>query len=402
MESDDSPRDNRDELVRFRLPDGSGRSTNRIPEETWEYYKDVILQKYKTGTLQTVREEMRQEFNFDVTTRQLVHHLGTVWRVKKYNTKVSLNGSTSRSRNTGRALNSPGPQRSKAPITLTPCPSSPTIQGIDAPRTSETPSAGIFPNRPSVEDVPTPPQYLTTSASLPADVTKERHPEVEGPDASMEDSNMGSNSDRSYICPFRKRNPLRFNIRDHPPCALETYRDMQHLKKHVAEFHASRTPWRCPRCKKGFSTEDEVSLHLAVPTDQICELIASGPATDPEDGLASTALFSLGDWRQTANSANWTQLWRTIFPQDERVPSPDFHPIVEHFEIQNFIRQRFPAMASSQLGIAEAVLAEKLEGVWDKLFESFQLPSEQPERMSQQPQVAPLTVPRFQEESMDP
>ncbi|KAK0645644.1 hypothetical protein B0T16DRAFT_457654 [Cercophora newfieldiana] len=60
--------------------------TNRIPPETWERFKDIILDKYlkQKRTLKVVRKEMKEEYEFDATTRQLVHHIGTVWGVKKY------------------------------------------------------------------------------------------------------------------------------------------------------------------------------------------------------------------------------------------------------------------------------------------------------------------------------
>jgi hypothetical protein len=37
-------------------------------------------------------------------------------------------------------------------------------------------------------------------------------------------------ADSNLSCPFRKRNPLRFNIRDHPPCANHSYSGMAQLK----------------------------------------------------------------------------------------------------------------------------------------------------------------------------
>ncbi|KAK0617685.1 hypothetical protein B0T14DRAFT_525681 [Immersiella caudata] len=61
------------------------RSTARIPQEMWEEHKDIILAKYQRSTLVAVKKEMEEEYGFCATTRQLVHHIGTVWGVKKYN-----------------------------------------------------------------------------------------------------------------------------------------------------------------------------------------------------------------------------------------------------------------------------------------------------------------------------
>lgn len=34
----------------------------------------------------------------------------------------------------------------------------------------------------------------------------------------------------NFSCPFRRRNPLRFNVRDHPKCALAPFSDITLLK----------------------------------------------------------------------------------------------------------------------------------------------------------------------------
>lgn len=63
---------------------GTIPTTTRISEEKWKKYKPIILEKYEKGTLQSVKEEMMKEHGFSATTRQFVHHIGTVWKVKKY------------------------------------------------------------------------------------------------------------------------------------------------------------------------------------------------------------------------------------------------------------------------------------------------------------------------------
>ena len=35
---------------------------------------------------------------------------------------------------------------------------------------------------------------------------------------------------KAYTCPFRKRNPIRFNVRDYQTCALSTFPDIPHVK----------------------------------------------------------------------------------------------------------------------------------------------------------------------------
>jgi len=38
------------------------------------------------------------------------------------------------------------------------------------------------------------------------------------------------NEDQNLACPFRKRNPMRFNIRDRPSCSLHSYPTVKNLK----------------------------------------------------------------------------------------------------------------------------------------------------------------------------
>jgi hypothetical protein len=82
---------------------GKGQAT-RYKVLEWEGLKSIILKKYETKTLETVRKEMEEEYQFVATTRQLVHHIGTVWGVTKYK-----KGQPSRSRSTKRknASNAP-------------------------------------------------------------------------------------------------------------------------------------------------------------------------------------------------------------------------------------------------------------------------------------------------------
>jgi hypothetical protein len=256
---------------------------------------------------------------------------------------------------------------------------------------------------PSTDHVwqPTPSQM--ESRSLSSDTMKGPQLNDEDPDSSMEESKASENPDCDYSCPFRCRNPIRFNIHDHPQCALYAYRDIHRLKKHIREHHVSRTPWRCPRCFKHFGTSDDVGAHLAVPAERICELSLE-PTVNPEDGLSSSALFSLRDRRAAVKIENWTQLYQMIFPQDDRVPSHHFRSPAEHTELQYFIRQHFPKFAGPELGIPETVLAGKLHSVWDKLFESFPLPSRQSEPTPQQPRVAHIgsaPIPRRVNEAVD-
>jgi len=48
--------------------DGDGlHGMTRIPDETWENFKGVILEKYQKGTLKAVKREMEEEHGFVAT-----------------------------------------------------------------------------------------------------------------------------------------------------------------------------------------------------------------------------------------------------------------------------------------------------------------------------------------------
>jgi len=48
--------------------DGDGlHGTTRIPDERWERFKDVILDKYQKGTLKAMKKEMEEEYGFIAT-----------------------------------------------------------------------------------------------------------------------------------------------------------------------------------------------------------------------------------------------------------------------------------------------------------------------------------------------
>ncbi|KAK1519291.1 hypothetical protein CABS01_16611 [Colletotrichum abscissum] len=107
------------------------------------------------------------------------------------------------------------------------------------------------------------------------------------------DSNYDVEEGRS--CPFRKRNPRKFNARDLDSCANRSYKNMTDFMYDSMGDILSR------------STE---SSRQSKPD--------AGPQ-DPENGvnIRKVALTS-GNMIQT-----WHQLWGLLFPDDEEIPSPN-------------------------------------------------------------------------------
>ncbi|KAK4650993.1 hypothetical protein QC762_700775 [Podospora pseudocomata] len=59
--------------------------TDRIPESRWEEFKDQIVAKYRTSTIDATKKYMEREFNFKASRRQYVHRLGRAkWNISKY------------------------------------------------------------------------------------------------------------------------------------------------------------------------------------------------------------------------------------------------------------------------------------------------------------------------------
>lgn len=123
----------------------------------------------------------------------------------------------------------------------------------------------------------------------------------------------------NYSCPFRVRNPVRFNIRHHEVCAMTSFESLADLRHHVMSYHRRRAmPHQCQRCKVGFPTQQALDAHLMLPKDEMCDTVPAGTPRNPEDGISE-------DVDRTLASGNgirtWDDLWRLIFPMDDQIPS---------------------------------------------------------------------------------
>ncbi|KAJ2894400.1 kinase-like protein [Zalerion maritima] len=143
-----------------------------------------------------------------------------------------------------------------------------------------------------------------------------------------------------YPCPYRKRNPLRFNVRDYQSCALTSFPSIPQLKRHVLKTHMKvdsslpNSSFNCGRCRKGFQSSNELNLHLRAPLETICSVqdeTISGD--DPEDGVAAEMEARLRNRRPENQVLDWNTLWEVLFPNDSFVPSPDYETVIEDHEV---------------------------------------------------------------------
>ncbi|KAI1212082.1 uncharacterized protein F4807DRAFT_417493 [Annulohypoxylon truncatum] len=161
--------------------------------------------------------------------------------------------------------------------------------------------------------------------------------------------NKKNQVDEQLACPYRKRNAIRFNVREYPKCANTSYPNMSQLKKHLTSTHAFiRTDAknsRCGRCRKTFPRE-EIKDHIETcdypPRTQL-KSISSSLDTNPEDGfdrIIESRLASRGPDR----IIEWTTLYRALFPADEEIPKPDFEPVVENYDVAENYKRTKPTL----------------------------------------------------------
>ena len=146
-----------------------------------------------------------------------------------------------------------------------------------------------------------------------------------------------NSDDQRLSCPFRKRNPVKFNVRDHQNCAVQSFPDVSQLKRHVKIFHKQKavSPFDCPRCKRNMGAKEALQEHLAVSNDRICTFQETPSSQNPEDGINAKIEDLLNGRRANSKVDTWDILWQTLFPDDhvDAIPDSAFVPPVELDEV---------------------------------------------------------------------
>ncbi|KAK4183235.1 hypothetical protein QBC35DRAFT_394308, partial [Podospora australis] len=149
------------------------------------------------------------------------------------------------------------------------------------------------------------------------------------PKISIKEDKEGAKDDSFRIaCPFRKRDPLKINIRSHPTCSLNFWTDISCLVQHLEEDHAPlpepERGYLCPRCGEIFSTPDQRDDHWRQPVT--CTLLSESQRSprhlDPEDGVTAKVYDALCTRNTTDRIDNWYSLWIALFPKDNRDSIP--------------------------------------------------------------------------------
>ncbi|KAK3988240.1 hypothetical protein QBC44DRAFT_244036 [Cladorrhinum sp. PSN332] len=137
-----------------------------------------------------------------------------------------------------------------------------------------------------------------------------------------------------FMCPFRLKDPLRFNVRDWYDCATKVYvceessskrNELNELRRHLKLKHArpgAPSPPYCSKCKEEFPTEMRLDDHAKQETCTYRELFMSN---DPLDGLTQDAERELSSkqGRQGASAmTQYRQICHIVLGADSEVPSP--------------------------------------------------------------------------------
>jgi len=148
-----------------------------------------------------------------------------------------------------------------------------------------------------------------------------------------------------YPCPFRKRNPVRFNCRDFEYCAKAPFKSMTDLKygihrfpipsfangistisltlasrKHIIKYHKRQQEQQqcalsCVRCHLGFVKFEDWHEHMTRDPENMCK--TTSPPTS-EDGISRSLDSRL---RGRSEHFTWVTLWKSLF-DDNEVPDP--------------------------------------------------------------------------------
>ncbi|RSL97706.1 hypothetical protein CEP52_010747 [Fusarium oligoseptatum] len=136
--------------------------------------------------------------------------------------------------------------------------------------------------------------------------------------------------DGNFSCPYRRRNPRVFNVRDFPTCAQNSFSSITLVKRHVMAAHQAKDfNTQCETCSAWFRTEKALNSHI---NNRSCSNLLF-PAVDEHDkGITDDIENKLRDRRSRTKVLNWDDLWRTIFPSSQVIGSSDFVPVREHGE----------------------------------------------------------------------
>ncbi|KAL2759911.1 hypothetical protein ACRALDRAFT_1079156 [Sodiomyces alcalophilus JCM 7366] len=151
-------------------------------------------------------------------------------------------------------------------------------------------------------------------------------------------------------CPFRKKNPARFNVREHHSCAMTYFPKFAELRQHIVKQHRRADPsaFLCDRCNRDFPCRKDLRDHQRLPREQMCDITDHDPESGI-DGSTATKLLSRKRASGTSVDVQWREIWGLLFPDDEdhQVENWDFCPVIEHFEVTTRLMDSLTTLETS-------------------------------------------------------
>ncbi|KAJ3528653.1 hypothetical protein NM208_g10107 [Fusarium decemcellulare] len=170
---------------------------------------------------------------------------------------------------------------------------------------------------------------------------KRKHHDSSGEDLSqkVEIQSKKPKSDIQYSCPYRRRNPRLFNVRDFHACANRSFSNMSFVKRHVMANHQSKDfASQCVNCKVWLSKQ-AFDCHSM---NQSCSSLPPPVFDEHDKGITQEMETKLRDRRAKTKVLTWEGLWRTIFPDNADIKTPYFKPILEHNEAEELFYRALP------------------------------------------------------------
>ncbi|KAH7025903.1 uncharacterized protein B0I36DRAFT_329415 [Microdochium trichocladiopsis] len=162
-----------------------------------------------------------------------------------------------------------------------------------------------------------------------------------------------------FMCPFRLKDPKKFNVRDHKICALKVFRcnmarkeiGINELRRHIKDEHLleglERDPRnQCDRCKVFFKTQSDKEGHVKTGR---CEYREHPTSRDPLEGIdiaTRDRLVSKKGRQGQHPLKQYHGLCQIIFGDDTE-ELPHGHKLVrEHFELHALYDEHRPKLLS--------------------------------------------------------
>ncbi|KAJ4189275.1 hypothetical protein NW755_006093 [Fusarium falciforme] len=207
------------------------------------------------------------------------------------------------------------------------------------------------------------PDLLHNSTSPSSQGTKRRRDDPEEGESSVhllgERKRSRSRVDIFFSCPYRRRNPRVFNVRDFPTCAHHSFSSITLVKRHVTSAHQAKDfTFQCKTCSTWFPTKKAVDNHC---NRQTCSRLPLLVVDEYDRGITEEMESKLRDRRGKNKVLEWEGLWRTIFPTSQGIAAPDFVPIIEHDEGRERFYQGLSELEPSMILEVRGILFKALD-----------------------------------------